>query len=676
MFKRIALIFAFVLASCTEQPNYFDWCYTYDFTQSDQGFNIQDGQWVDGLGFLTDESGLLIVNFTHDRDLTPNSASITVRTFYDDTPYNNTISANIDIFGFRTEINSFFVPVNDVLIFEYELAGNLPGAPMQSEINAVVDATAPIYVQALTVRGLGGTPFETNPCSPDYDPDNPTPAPTTSGVPPTPTPFAIDTLPPSWTPTPSNTPTPNATNTPNPSITPTPSPTPSTWCYAYTGSELGSLWTESATADYGAAWNGTSWGRKIDSPTSAWLARSATIRRSWGSTHNVTRVEAHYTTSNDVSTTFFRTATDDGWETGVFSLNTTYQFYRRTINRNIDFVEFGFSRATVASALQFRISTVVLAGNGASPEGYSNCSISAPTPSPAPPTTAPTDTPAPSNTPTPNPTRTPLFTPLPATLTAIVVNTPTIIPPTLSPLPTNTPGPTNTPPPTRTLFFPPPIPFTSTFLPTATPNLTASATLDLTGTPTFPLPGGEDGEIDLLTAIAGIVAAIYATIVNLFNTLMEALSQFGAWLNGFLANLQIMLDGIIQAINAILEQLWRALQEFWEIVKLLVDIALRLLQLIVIWIGQMFARVGALLTSFFTAPLLPIPGLPLCYSAPSNHDICAIYYILDYTLLAQNTPGQVLVPLLLIIIDISILMYFARFVLRIVRRGERVTSVG
>ena len=93
------------------------------------------------------------------------------------------------------------------------------------------------------------------------------------------------------------------------------------------------------------------------------------------------------------------------------------------------------------------------------------------------------------------------------------------------------------------------------------------------------------------------------------------------------------------------------------------------------YLGQANSIIQDLLSAFINATPQPIPGLPLCVTNPMAHDICAIYYILDWTIFAPATPGALIVPLLVIIFNIYIAIYFVRWVLRLIRRGEGVTDV-
>lgn len=92
-----------------------------------------------------------------------------------------------------------------------------------------------------------------------------------------------------------------------------------------------------------------------------------------------------------------------------------------------------------------------------------------------------------------------------------------------------------------------------------------------------------------------------------------------------------------------------------------------------LYFGQAANAANSLVTAFYTAPPTPIPGLPQCMSAPLEHDICAIYYILDWTLFAPNTLGQFIVPLIWAIMNVIIIFRVLGYVLKLIKRTEDVT---
>jgi hypothetical protein len=93
------------------------------------------------------------------------------------------------------------------------------------------------------------------------------------------------------------------------------------------------------------------------------------------------------------------------------------------------------------------------------------------------------------------------------------------------------------------------------------------------------------------------------------------------------------------------------------------------------WVGQVTNDIGSILDSFINTPPQAIGGLPQCMTRPMESDICAIYYILDWTLLQPNTPGAFIIPLILIVMNFYIFIKFVSWVLRLIRRGEATTNV-
>lgn len=100
-----------------------------------------------------------------------------------------------------------------------------------------------------------------------------------------------------------------------------------------------------------------------------------------------------------------------------------------------------------------------------------------------------------------------------------------------------------------------------------------------------------------------------------------------------------------------------------------------LLGALIAYLGQATNIVTGLLTAFANATPQAIPGLPMCITNPMAHDLCALWYIIDNTIFAPATPGQYIVPLLQIIFNVVIAIIFVRWVMKIIWRGESVTHV-
>jgi len=92
------------------------------------------------------------------------------------------------------------------------------------------------------------------------------------------------------------------------------------------------------------------------------------------------------------------------------------------------------------------------------------------------------------------------------------------------------------------------------------------------------------------------------------------------------------------------------------------------------YLGQISDAAGSMITALNTSAPQPINGLPQCMTNPMKHDICAIYYIMHWTLLAPNTPGALIIPLIIILMNFFIVIKFLRWGWRIVSRGEEMTN--
>lgn len=250
----------------------------------------------------------------------------------------------------------------------------------------------------------------------------------------------------------------------------------------------------------------------------------------------------------------------------------------------------------------------------------SACITPTTTPSPTtPPNTAtptatatrePTRTTNPNITPTVTNTSLFFFTPPPSTATPLP--SATFIQPTLRPA-TYTPR----PPPTEIPFatLPPPIQATLGTLP---PPVTGTVTMTPTGTPTSiggPGNGGDTiyGPGETERGIGGLFGAI-----------------IGVGQNGF-------------------------------------TIARRYLE-------ETIAILGEFTGAWQTAPVFPIEGLPQCATNRLASELCAIYYILTYTVLS-GALGSVIMPAALVVLDMALLFSFLKLARAILARFAEITKV-
>lgn len=625
----VLFLSAILLASCGTDPEVIpDWCYTYDFNDNDNGFNLSYGQWIDGVGIQSID-GLLSVSYEYPSFVTPEIIYVSVQ--------RNTAVQDISLTGAGIiyGISSAFsvaIPAGntDIATASFRPAN---AADAGKIINFTIDVNSYYTIEELNilsieVQGFGASPFPDNPCSRITPTATNTPIPTS--VPSnTPFPTGVPTLTPSQTNTPTATLTPTATNT----------PTPYEYCYNWDFSVVSaSSVIDQLNLSYPASLDGVGWrgstadGKgsrdgieiQFDFPTTITyvdatiqVVNNATNTRTDGIQLTAGGTLVYSNTNVPGSGTFHYTFT--GSEPGITRIK-IYLGSRR-----------GGSYARLTD-IEFR---------GLSPDPISayseNCSL-------------PTPTPTATVTSTATATRTPVFSPTPnsATRTPIGYSSPTPLPGSTA----TTIGATGTYPPTLTLF-----PTSDRYL-TATPGA---------GTPTPPWEqiAENEAEYEILEAIqeandwgqnfgaelVGGLSGAFSSIFDFFDSLWELIVEFFSFI----------LDLIAMAIALLLDII--------GIILLLINLLLGLLMLMLLYIGQAIARFTALMTSFFTAPALPIDGLPLCVSNPTAYDICAIYYIADYTLFEPGTAGEYIVPLLLSMFSIMLMFRFINWVMDIIQEG-------
>ncbi len=698
----IGVLAALILSGCGTPPPDFngqDWCYVFDFTENQQGFAIAAGTWT-AQGITSDTTGLLQTSFVYDRDVYPNY--ITVKVFR---PTGITGDITATVAGVAFGLSTYFtgtLPSADSSA-ELRFAPPANGEEIigdRNSINITVDGNQPIGIESIDVRGMGGTPFPYNPCSDATS----TPIPENTG-----------------------TGTPAGTATPTASATAGPSPTPGDWSCFYDFTIDDYTFTTDALlpgtydgSGWHSVWNSGSGYRGIilKHPESLLLTHIVVdFHRVAGTSPADPAVHA----IGSVGGATYYTLPYDEAPPEPLELTGDLETFSGTYIQLFS----GWGASDPGGSVD--IYNVLFEGTGTPP-------VDCPDPTTPTPTTTPTLA-----TPTPGPTNTqePLwsacidFTASRYSFTAVGAeyedergfiqddpdewsvgrsglaptakkkvklqfgagqsfsgdirftdngsnatswltvagnevfldysvsawlptstfwiefdggfdglilervcwmdpnpSTGTPIPGTLTPVGTRTPLPTVTgsPAPSRTpVVVPPPV-----ILITSTSGIPITATFMWGGTPTFAATG---------TPITGTPAATG--------------TPAGTGAGGA--------GGAAGEAGEILGFGW---QIGWGMFGALFA-----------YVQQATDMVGTLLSSFANATPVPIPGLPLCMSNPQAHDICAIYYIMDWTLFAPGTPGALIIPLILIIMNVSMAIRFIRWVLKIVRRGEETTHV-
>lgn len=302
-------------------------------------------------------------------------------------------------------------------------------------------------------------------------------------------------------------------------------------------------------------------------------------------------------------------------------------------------------------------------------------------------------TPTPSSTPTASETGTPSRTPVTrtpgtpgtATSTPLIVQSPTAsaVNPSATPV---TPASTPTPLPTTSLV---PLP---TWLPTIVPSNDPVAGTwddavgewqdcadsiemenDFLGLGTFLAQFWNCTVMPVVINIQNALAGLFDWIGNTATKFFEWLGSMLGWLAGTLNNFGGSLGGAFQVILDLFALIGRFITDIFDIVGLLLSIIRHLLELFVGWIGQFIELIQTILYDWYLTTPKPIPYLPQCLSNPTASDVCAVYYILENTLLAGSV-GALLIPFIVIVIDLAILMRFIIAVRNLINKGEGITA--
>jgi hypothetical protein len=94
-----------------------------------------------------------------------------------------------------------------------------------------------------------------------------------------------------------------------------------------------------------------------------------------------------------------------------------------------------------------------------------------------------------------------------------------------------------------------------------------------------------------------------------------------------------------------------------------------------LYLSTMSERVNGIIGAWNTAPVTAPPGVPLCATNPTQNEVCAIFYIIRYTVLS-GPAGTIIMPLATVIVDLAIVFLFIRLLRAVLARLSKVTEVG
>jgi hypothetical protein len=613
-FLLAALLLAVVASGCNlgvpENPIETDWCYTFNFLESDYGAVINAGFWEDGVGFYDDETGNLSLLYTHDGFVQPAQIIVTV-TRHTGVTGDINVSGSGTVFGIAV---SFSGTIPDG--FEsIQQAFSPTSAGLNGQTASIsIQTSNTLDLVTLTVYGNGVNPFPFNSCGD-----------------PTLVPAGTSTITPSWSPSPSPTPTATATPTEWVHIFDL-----TTSTYGISGQLAGTLvpgvGLRSVTDPWNSAYESVVWVHVVN--------------RNWStSPTTITYARVDYQNPVSAGPAIYFLGGEGGMPFGYNEFH-TYQggdgdqsFTATTVPWAVDIgigIEnrfFGFALTTeVNKHVKYYAYRFEMRGTGYDPFTGLNSATSTPT------STA-TPTWFLSATPTPQPTdsRTPII----------------VASPTQSPIPGTSTN-TGVPAPTATL----------TDFPTLVPFPTAIST---------PVGGGGDpedtGEINILNAIG----EFFAWVINSASNFFIWIGSFAGWLGGIISNIITLVGNLLQSILAFIQFIVNVINELIALIQLVIAIVGHLITLFSLWLQQLITLMQAILAAWYSTFPTPIPGLPYCVTAPMDSDACAIFYLLDNTIFS-GVVGAAIMLIMLVIIDLGTIFYFARTVRNLIRRAEGLTK--
>lgn len=624
MKKIVFIVVLFILVSCgAPPPDQVDWCKIYDFTADDYGFNIILGQWIDEVGLQTTEGGLSF-SYEYPQFVEPSIVYVTVSRPDGVEGVISITTAGV-VYGVSAAFTVGMSTDEETVFFTPAAIGDAG-----KTINISVDAgEKELTIEKIDVRGKGASPFADNPCSLVTPTNTFTPAPTV--VVPTSTENPSQT----WTPTETFTPT------ETPTITNTPVEACIEWDFRVL--DYGFVKHTAGTGSGGVWTNGVGYVSESAQLTMHLLGITELA--------SVNSVRIEYSTSSTLgSSSPFIQAGDLVFDGGIarrYDVSNGWSAESLSISTSPNYVVAPLEGGSASPPLP--ITGILLhwsAQVGGTTRIHAMEFCLNPTGTP---------TPTPTQTATPTFTRTPIATLVPGgtdTRTPIAGFTPNA---SYTPSQTATPRDTPTPRPTLTYY------------PSATAYLTAEP---LEGTPTLSPDALAENEAEW--EILGVVTDIFTWFQNLFSGLFNFISLAFQWFVDLINSIIGFIVGLINGILALINLILQILAEIIGIILLLINLVLGLIGLFFAWVGQVVARLTALINAFFTAPAIPIPGLPQCVSNPMAYDICAIYYVADWTLFKPQSLGAFIVPIILALINVLVVFAFARAVLRVIRKGESV----
>lgn len=178
----------------------------------------------------------------------------------------------------------------------------------------------------------------------------------------------------------------------------------------------------------------------------------------------------------------------------------------------------------------------------------------------------------------------------------------------------------------------------------------------------------------LIDSLLNGVLNFFNFVINAVASAFAALGDLLGWMAEQVGRIFTFFGDIVRSIFDFIGRIVALINEMIQIVGLIIQIIWGFIVVLGGWLFQMVGIVAGILSTFFTTAPTAIPGAPLCASAPTAHEFCAVWYLTDNTVFSGG-PGALWHALILIIVDVSIIFVFARKVMTLLGMGESVTNV-
>ena len=92
------------------------------------------------------------------------------------------------------------------------------------------------------------------------------------------------------------------------------------------------------------------------------------------------------------------------------------------------------------------------------------------------------------------------------------------------------------------------------------------------------------------------------------------------------------------------------------------------------YVGQFYSRARGTVDAWINVAPTPLEGFPRCSTAPTLSELCAIYYVIDNTILS-GTLGGLIIPLGVAVENIWLMLAFVKLARSILARIGKVLEV-